>query len=466
MNDRWATKQAAIAFLMTCIAAVAIVLLSERSYRQATNTLRELAEVQAERTVAWRLFEGLVDAETGQRGYLLTGRVEFLRPYEAGIVQVEKAIQSLSTTRSDEPAALALLAQIHRLGQARLTLLAQTIQLRDSGKHAAAIEIVAGGEGKRLMDELRTSIGELQQTSNHAVASNRTQIYATLMFSRIGMAVLSALCVIGLIMYLRQSRVVLAHQQELKQVIQAERDRLEVEVIQRTAQLTELTQHLQTAREDERNRLARNLHDELGALLTSAKLDAARIRSRLAGTAPEALERLAHLVETLNSSIALGRRIIEDLRPSTLGNLGLLATLEILGREYAEHSGTAVHCTLAPVRLQPSAELMVYRLAQEAITNISKYAEANQVWIELAARDGQVEVSVRDNGVGFNSQLVRGGAYGLLGMRFRVEAEGGSLSVLSAPGQGTELRARLPESVPDVANQMEARQDAATVAAA
>lgn len=453
MNDRWATKRASIAFLMTCIAAVAIVLLSERSYRQATDTLRELAEVQAERTVAWRLFEGLVDAETGQRGYLLTGQVEFLRPFAAGIKQAENATRSLSTTRADEPEAMALLARIHRLSEARLALLAQTIQLHDSGKHAAAIEIVAGGEGKRLMDELRTNIGELQQTSIHAVASSRTEIYATLMFSRIGMAVLSTLCVLGLIMYLRQSKVVLAHHQELKRAVQAERDRLEIEVIQRTAQLTELTHHLQTAREDERNRLARNLHDELGALLTSAKLDAARIRSRLAGTAPEALERLAHLVETLNSSIALGRRIIEDLRPSTLGNLGLLATLEILAREFSEHSGIAVHCTLAPANLQPSAELMVYRLAQEAITNIIKYAQANQVWIELAARDGQVEVSVRDDGVGFDSQLVRGGAYGLLGMRFRVEAEGGSLTVLSAPGKGTELKAILPESRPDAAGQ-------------
>ena len=144
--------------------------------------------------------------------------------------------------------------------------------------------------------------------------------------------------------------------------------------------------------------------------------------------------------------------------------MGLLATLEILAREFSEHSGIAVHCTLAPVRLQPSAELMVYRLAQEAITNISKYAEANQVWIELAARDGQVEVSVRDDGVGFDSQLVRGGAYGLLGMRFRVEAEGGSLTVLSAPGRGTELRASLPESRSDAAGQSAGHAEIAAAA--
>ena len=135
--------------------------------------------------------------------------------------------------------------------------------------------------------------------------------------------------------------------------------------------MTELTQHLVTAREDERNRLARNLHDDLGSLLTSAKLDAARIRSRLTGTTPETLELLSHLVGTLNSGIALGRRIIEDLRPSALSNLGLVATLEILAREFADHSGVDVQCALEPVDLDVDAELMVYRLVQEAITNIT-----------------------------------------------------------------------------------------------
>ena len=81
------------------------------------------------------------------------------------------------------------------------------------------------------------------------------------------------------------------------------------------------------------------LDNPIGALLTSAKLDAARVRSRLTGSAPEALERLEHLVQTLNSSIALGRRIVEDLRPSTLSNLGLVATLEILAREFGNQSG-------------------------------------------------------------------------------------------------------------------------------
>jgi len=221
---------------------------------------------------------------------------------------------------------------------------------------------------------------------------------------------------------------------------------LELEVRQRTAQLTELTQYLQTAREDERNRLARNLHDDLGALLTSAKLDAARIRSRLAGagSAPEALDLLAHLVGTLNSGIALGRRIIEDLRPSGLGTLGLVATLEILTGEYASDAGVQVHTVLEPVALDADAELMVFRLVQEALTNISKHAKARQVWVTMGNREGQVEVSVRDDGAGFDPKARTSSAYGLVGMRFRVEAEGGTLAVESKPRQGTLIQVRLP----------------------
>ncbi len=220
---------------------------------------------------------------------------------------------------------------------------------------------------------------------------------------------------------------------------------IEDEVKERSIQLTALTNHLQTAREDERQRLARDLHDELGALLTSAKLDAARINSRLKGRAPEAIDLLAHLVGTLNSGIALGRRIIEDLRPSALSNLGLVATLEILMREFSEQTGVQVHCTLEPVELKPSSDLMVYRVVQEAITNITKYAGAKHVWVMLSARDGQVDVSVRDDGVGFDIARQTRSAYGLVGMRFRVEAEDGVMNLVSSPGQGALIQVSLPK---------------------
>ena len=150
----------------------------------------------------------------------------------------------------------------------------------------------------------------------------------------------------------------------------------------------------------------------------------------------------------LNNSIALGRRIIEDLRPSALSNLGLVATLEIVTDEFAEQSGIAVHRTLEAVPLSAASELMVYRLVQEAITNITKYARASQVWVSLTNHDGGIEVSVRDDGIGFDTSAKRTSAHGLLGMRFRVEAEGGTLAVISKPQQGTLIRVTLPKSAP------------------
>jgi signal transduction histidine kinase len=230
--------------------------------------------------------------------------------------------------------------------------------------------------------------------------------------------------------------------------LQGERDLLETQVKGRTLQLTELAQHLQSAREDERSRLARDLHDELGALLTAAKLDVARLKPRLGTITPEAAERLAHLNETLNSGIALKRRIIEDLRPSSLNNLGLVAALEILGREFEQASGVKVDLALDIVQLKPSSELTVYRLVQEALTNITKYAQARNVAVRVTDAGDKAEVSVKDDGIGFDTRVARPSSHGLLGMRYRVEAEGGEMHLESTPGEGTLIRASLPV-IPD-----------------
>lgn len=229
-----------------------------------------------------------------------------------------------------------------------------------------------------------------------------------------------------------------------EQIAQVERERLDAEVRDRTAQLTEFAQHLQSAREDERSHLARELHDELGALLTAAKLDTARLKARLGDMSPEVANRLAHLNGLLNDGIALKRQITENLRPSSLGNLGLVDSLEILSRDFASTSGLTVHCAVEPVDLGPSGELTAYRLVQEALNNIAKHARATDVWVAMTQTGPTVTVSVRDNGDGFMPQSVRRTAHGLLGMRYRVEAEGGVMLLASAPDLGTRIEGRLP----------------------
>ncbi len=318
---------------------------------------------------------------------------------------------------------------------------------------AAAVAMVTISEVSywQSMSSLRgTALETLTQNTSGMVQHN-VDLLRTLMMARVGVAVLSLISLVALFMVLRQGLA-------LQHVAKAQSDTLEATVAQRTSELRELTHHLQTAREDERNRLARDLHDELGALLTAAKLDAARIRSRLAGSVapgvPEALERLVHLVQTLDSVITLKRRISEDLRPSSLSHLGLVATLEILAREFAEASGITVHRSFEPVPLAPDAELMIYRLVQEAVNNISKHARAHQVWLSLgmvnkgaALLPATVCLVVRDDGVGFDAHLQPRSAHGLLGMRYRVQAEQGTLQLSTAAGEGTCIEVRLPAAV-------------------
>jgi len=436
-------KRRPVVFFLALAVAIAMVFISEAAYWNSVSSLHEVTATGAARTDIQAMRQSILAAQSAQRSYLLTDRSDYLVPYNKALADLETTFSFLEERYRSDPGATRVLTQLRAVTNALLGKLAQVIR-----QHGVGQRVAPEAYDEKLMESIRVLSNQLLDMESAKGAASQNDVYSTLMLSRIGIALLSTFSLLALVMYLRQSFALVRQQQAVQHIAQDERDRLEIEVRQRTAQLTELAHHLQTAREDERHRLARNLHDDLGALLTSAKLDAARIRSRLAGSGPvqESQALLAHLVDTLNSGIALGRRIIEDLRPSALSTLGLVATLEILVGEFAAHSGVQIHSALEPVTLEENAELMVYRLVQEAMTNISKHARASQVWVTLGMIDGLVEVSVRDDGAGFDTQARPNSAYGLVGMRFRVEAEGGTLTVVSTPGSGTLIRVRLPES--------------------
>lgn len=446
MNAWTLVKRNPIIASLATLAAATLILISEASYWQSLATLDRLALAAQERSNLRELHIGMLDAESATRGYLLTGRSDYLEPYATGIREINESLAELDRYYAGDAATQHTLARLRSAVATKQALMTQAIRLHDEGQKTALLALIDSDVGMTQMTAIRGLLSELLAHDTRARKSSGAALRDTLALSRFGVASLSLLGLLALALYLRHAMALKAHQVELKRVAEIERARLEVEIRQRTVELTDLTRHLLTAREDERHRLARNLHDDLGSLLTSAKLDAARIKMRIADSAPEAHERLAHLVGTLNSSIELGRRIVEDLRPSTLANLGLVAALEILAREFGERSGLTIHCALAHVELSASAELVVYRLMQEATTNLSKHAQARQVWFTLGEHDGCVVASVRDDGVGFDTARRTPSAFGLLGMRYRVEAEKGRLAVVSAPGQGTTVSLSLPLS--------------------
>ena len=433
---------------LAALAALALLLISESSFQQASSRVEALAYQGEARAVIQTLRRSLTDAETGQRGYLLTDRNEYLKPYQQAHQQVDQSLEWLHHYYADDPGSREPLHQLDVAVHGKLSELAETMRLHDRGDESAWRNILLSNIGEEQMDTVRRLSEALMIAQTERIDASRRSVMRTLQFNRWGVSLMTVFSLAALYMYLRQTTALVRLREEQRRIVQAERDALGLDVMRRTEQLTELARHLQTVREDERNHLARELHDELGALLTAAKLDLSRLKSRLGSTTPEIAERLQHLSDGLNSGIALKRRIVEDLRPSSLSNLGLVAALEILVREWSQGTEIAVDSALEPVRLRPSGELTVYRLVQEALTNVSKYARASHVEVTLSAQGGRVAVSVRDNGVGFNVEQPRTRTHGLLGMRYRLESEGGRLLLRSTPGRGTWIEAELPEAPP------------------
>lgn len=445
---RWfAIPKMAISLPLAVLAAAVLIFINEAGFRLSSRATTNMEQAQATRSAVNKLLQHMLDAETGQRGYLLTGDPNYLQPYDLATSDINQTLDALRRQYADYPAELAEFGLLSSNVARKLAEMDLSVRMRKRGNEEAWQFVLTTDVGMEQMNAIRSQIGKLVQASNDKMIWAQAQIARSLQMARFGIALVTLAGLLAFYMYLRQTQALLDAGQREQATLQRERDQLDKEVRERTATLAELATHLQQVREDERGHLARELHDELGALLTAAKLDVARIKSRLGVISPEAAERMQHLVETLNSGIALKRRIVEDLRPSSLSHLGLVASLEILAREFEDRSGLTITTDLETVELGGSAQLTIYRLVQESLTNIGKYAEASQAEISLHNFDGYTKVEVKDNGKGFDARQIKASSHGLAGMKHRVEAADGRLSIASGPGQGTRISAVLPKTL-------------------
>ena len=442
---RW--RRRAFVLPLAALAALAALLINEAAYQRSNVALHSLGEHASARLRINAVLRGLIEVETGERGYLLTGRDEYLQPYRDSIGAVGESLRWLEHYYERDAVAEPTVEAIKAHAANRLAQMESIVSLYGQGREAAWRELLLSGVGKEHMNHIRAAVEQLLVIESQRISAERQQVFDSLRLSRIGVATMVAVSLLALTMFLRQSATLDTALRRHASELQIERDHLEVEVAERTTELTRLAEDLQTAREDERGRIARELHDELGALLTAAKLDAARLKRSLAEVqSPEINERLAHLTGTLNDGIGLKRRIIEDLRPSSLSNLGLKAAIEILASELGQRSELKINTDIEPFELDEAAEITLYRMVQESLTNVAKYAQAREVGVRLVREGDQIIATVRDDGKGFDASRVRGSTQGLVGMRYRVQARGGRLQVSSSPGHGTTVSAVLPAS--------------------
>jgi PAS domain S-box-containing protein len=213
-------------------------------------------------------------------------------------------------------------------------------------------------------------------------------------------------------------------------------------------ELRRLSGHLEQAREEERARIAREIHDELGGAMTSLKMDVSRLQRNAASLTPEVLvERTEAIIKLINDTIRTVRRIATELRPGVLDDLGLVAAIEWQLQEFGQRSG--IECRLdmqvESLALDPHRSTAVFRVFQETLTNVARHAEASQVDVRLEADDGHLLLRVQDNGRGIDPRDLAGGrSLGLLGMRERVRLLAGELNIDGQPGHGTTVLVRVP----------------------
>jgi PAS domain S-box-containing protein len=211
------------------------------------------------------------------------------------------------------------------------------------------------------------------------------------------------------------------------------------------SQLRELAARQHTAREEERKHIARELHDELGQFLTALRMSVSLLRVRFGQENPALTAHAKGMTELVDRNIQVVRNVAASLRPVAL-DMGIQPALEWLVDDFAGHAGIAAALLVEDdtIVLDEDSETTVFRIVQESLTNVARHASASQVTVTLDSSGDYCQVTVQDDGVGFNPARIRETSLGLLGMRERVWMVGGAIEIDSAPGKGTTVVVRVP----------------------
>ena len=423
---------------MAVVLALAIVGASEWTFLQARQSLDSLGErTQAHESVQ-RIMRRLVDAESAKRGYLLTQDAAYLRPLADAHADIARGLSALRQHYQGQPELERQTEQVARLTRERLSEIDETLRLQREGRDAAWHAILASGIGREKMEQQRVAAAALLQAENLAWEREHAQVYRTLAVGRWGLLVAVVLALWWALHQMRGHARVARDQEEQAQ-------RLRTVVAQRTAELSELTRYLQELHDSERALLARALHDELGARLTAVTFDLARLRRALPEAAPAVRQRLDHLAATVDEVIGVKRRLREALMPGALQNLGLRPALEMLVAEVSRRAGVAVTLDMPGGEPPVSARVLAYRIVEQALSNVELHAQAQQARVSLRSVDDRLELTVTDDGRGFDATALWRDAsgHGLRALRHRVESFGGQFTIDSS-ADGTAVRASVP----------------------
>lgn len=439
--------QVLVALLLTAVVSVVILAISEYSSERIAQTRADVVQARRAATQVAALRNGLLQAESAQRGYLLAGSEQYLKPFTTAIEASRTSLVELATVSGDNLEWRGRAEALRPLVEQKENEMRLTVLTAQQGERERAYEKIASGEGVVLMEGIAQRLAEFDAVLAAEVNRREAVLDESWLYQRIavGVVVLLNLLFLAIVanLMIRQFRLRAEHHAAL----QRQTDALERTVAERTSELFDLSSYLQSSIEREKARLARDLHDELGGILTSAKIDIAWLQSHLSGGDAEAATRLHRLSGVLDEGVDLKRRVVENLRPSLLDHLGLGAALAWYVDDTCGKAGLA--CTLRITlpddeAVPPETSIAIYRTVQESLTNIVKHARASRVEVAVDRGPDGWRLNVADDGVGISNFRPESLSHGLANMKQRARALGGRFTLRTAPGHGTRIEAYYP----------------------
>lgn len=384
----------------------------------------------------------LVDAQASALSFLLMRNDAYLEPYRSTATRLEPLMASMNFDIPPDSDDYADLQDLKRLVDAKFQYLGEMLS---RGGAPLVLSAEHGELGKQLMDEIRVRLAILK-ARREKVHQDFENMYLArtkkIQYVGYALGVASLLLILGLFVVQQRQVALRARIQEL---LKTENSRLEAKVQARTLELSNLATNLTTAQEAERQHIARELHDEMGSALTAAKMDAGWLRRSLGTQVDELVqERMLRLIENIGSTISMTRRLVDDLQPPLLKGLGLVEALRSLGQQFEMEMSVVMDFPEHELSLSPEQSLALFRVAQESLTNVRKYAKASKVELSLKDKQGMVILSVADNGSGFNTENIELHGHGIAGMKHRAQMFNANLLLDSHAGRGTRIEVRMP----------------------
>ncbi len=467
------------AALVLLIALFGLALSLELEHAQQRSTSRVASESQQRQRLLAELSATLAQAEAAQRSFLLNRASTEIRSYQAARAHVEPTLGRYAELLHAQAGAAAApqrqaLARLRTLIATRLGELdsafnvpSQTISSAPTPPPSAATSDAIRSAAPPVSTSAQSAASAPRPTSPHpASASSPTQSTALqISHSIAGLSVsertlsteadrqgahlqaltqgeIAALLAISIALLGLGATLLLR-----PQAVATERASGKDESARRINELAALSRRLQQVTEKEKAQLARSLHDELGGLLIAVKMDTSWLHKRWSNPTEEVEARWERVFKVLDEGVDFKRRVVENLRPTLLDNMGLLAALRWVTQDTCARAGlsyTEGYPEDEPL-LAEEVSILAFRLVQEALTNVVKHAHATDVRIEIGNSDRQLTVLVEDNGVGIEHHPSSSTAvHGLALMQLRVTSLGGTLETSSGERGGTVVQARLP----------------------